>query len=223
MPYFLAFLEGIITFISPCLLPMLPIYLSFLGGNSGVEDERKILKNAFGFVLGFSLIFILLGAFAGTLGQLITLNPLLFNLITGGLVVVFGLGFLGFFNLKFINLGSTIDFTPKGLGFFKSMIFGMIFSIGWTPCVGAFLGTALLMAANSGSSLSGILMLFLYALGLGIPFMLSALAISKLTTTFDFIKRNYSTINKVSGAFLILIGILMMTGRMGYLLRILSF
>lgn len=223
MPYFLTFLEGVITFISPCLLPMLPIYLSFLGGNSGAKDEGKMLKNAFGFVLGFSLIFILLGTLAGTLGQLITLNSALFNLITGMIVIIFGMGFLGFFNLKFINPGSKIDFTPEGFGFFKSIIFGMVFSVGWTPCVGAFLGTALLMAANSGHVLSGMLMLLLYALGLGIPFILTALMMSKLGNTFSFIKRNYTVINKISGIFLIIIGILMITGKLGYLLRTLSF
>lgn len=223
MNYFIAFLEGIITFISPCLLPMLPVYLSLFTGQIEDSHKSKTFVNALGFVLGFTLIFVILGAFAGTIGGFLTRYATVVNIITGLIVIIFGLNFLGILKIPFLNHHFRMDREIKTLNFFSTFIFGMVFSIGWTPCVGAFLGSALMLAASSGNTLSGIVMLTAFSFGLGIPFVVSALIIDRLSGAFDFIKRHYTLINRFSGAFLVLIGILMMTGLMGRFLAILSF
>lgn len=219
MQYFIAFIEGIITFISPCLLPMLPIYVSYFAG--GEEDSnRKIIKNACGFILGFTLVFVLLGALAGSLGRLLNQYKMIVDIITGLVVVAFGLHFLGVFRL---DIFKGINLKPKQTtGFFSSLLFGIVFSVGWTPCVGAFLGSALMLAASQGHVLEGIVMLSLYSLGLGIPFFISALLIDKLRGTFAVIKKNYRVINIVSGTLLVIMGILMATGLFTRLLSALS-
>ena len=221
MEYILLFFEGIITFISPCLLPMLPIYISyFAGGKEG--QHKKTLLNAIGFVLGFTSIFLILGAFAGIAGRFLKEYQTIVNIVTGLIVIVFGLNFLGVFNLNIFKGMSSNSIKDKELGFVSSYVFGAIFSIGWSPCVGTFLSSALLLASMKGSTLVGMGMLLAYSLGLGIPFILSAIFIDRLKSTFDFIKKNYKVINMISGGLLVVMGILMMTGTMGYLLRILS-
>ncbi len=223
MTYILSFLEGIITFISPCLLPMLPVYILYFTGGSAEEGKsRKTLINALGFVLGFTLVFVSLGAFMAGLGSLLQRYHIVVNLITGAVVVVFGLNFMGVLNIRFLNGTHKIQREVKDLGFFSAVLFGIIFSIGWTPCVGTFLGSALLMASQQGSVLQGILMLLLYSLGLGIPFLVSALLIDKLKGTFQFIKMHYRTINRICGGLLVFVGIFMMTGLMSRLLGMLA-
>lgn len=223
MTYVLSFLEGIITFISPCLLPMLPVYiLYFTGGKAEEGKSRKTLINALGFVLGFTLVFVALGAFMAGLGSLLQRYQTVVNLITGAVVIIFGLNFMGILNIGLLNGTHKIQKEVKELGFFSAVVFGIIFSIGWTPCVGTFLGSALLMASQQGSVLQGIIMLLLYSLGLGIPFLVSALLIDKLKGTFQFIKMHYQVINRVCGALLVGIGILMMTGLMSRVLGLLA-
>lgn len=221
MQYVLLFLEGIITFISPCLLPMLPIYISYFA--AGETDKKRTLTNALGFVLGFTLVFVALGAFMGTFGKLLREYATALNLITGAIVIVFGLNFMGVFQIGFLNRVSSKTANVQNLGFLSSMLLGIVFSIGWTPCVGAFLGSALLVASLSGSMLQGIAMLLAFSLGLGIPFIASALLIDRLKGTFAFIKRNYNRINLISGGLLVVVGILMATGMMGYFLSLLTF
>ena len=206
MQYLLLFLEGVITFISPCLLPMLPIYLSFFA--AGDTDRRRTLRNALGFVLGFTIVFVIMGAFMGVMGKLVREYQTVLNIVTGAVVILFGLNFMGVLKIGFLNRASQQDANVKDLNFFSSMLFGIVFSIGWTPCVGAFLGSALLLA---------------FSLGLGIPFVVSALLVDRLKGAFDFIKRHYRVINLVSGLVLVIVGILMATGYMGYWLSLLSF
>ncbi|HEY8422529.1 MAG TPA: cytochrome c biogenesis protein CcdA [Thermoclostridium sp.] len=222
MDYFLTFLEGIITFISPCLLPMLPVYISYFAGQDSKDDRQKALINALGFVLGFTMLFILMGALAGTVGYFLRKYQSLVNLVTGIVVILFGLNFTGIVNIPVLNRARRITIKNNDPGFLHSVLFGMIFSIGWTPCVGVFLGSALMLAAHSGESIKGILMLLCFSLGLGIPFIISAVLIDRLKISFDFIKRNYRIINTVSGLFLVLTGILMATGLMGKYLSLLS-
>lgn len=214
MEYIISFLEGIITFISPCLLPMLPVYLTYFAGG-GERTTAKTLKGAFGFVTGFTVVFVALGALAGTLGSFVIQHQRAVNVVSGLVVVAFGLSFMGLF--KF-NIFSGAKSYKAGSGFFASVIFGMVFSVGWTPCVGAFLGSALAMASQQGQAVKGMVMLLCYSLGLGIPFIFSAVLIDQLKGAFDFIKRNYSLINRISGALLVVVGIMMMTGTMGRLL-----
>ena len=176
MQYFIAFLEGIITFISPCLLPMLPIYISYFAG--GKEDNRKqVMKNALGFILGFTALFVLMGALAGTFGKVLNEYKTAVDIMTGLIVVFFGLNLLGVFKLNIFK-GSNFS-KVNDLGFFSSLLFGMVFSISWTPCVGAFLGSALMLAASQGSVAEGTIMLLVYSLGLGIPFFISAFLIDR--------------------------------------------
>ena len=220
MQYIIAFLEGIITFISPCLLPMLPIYISYFAGG-GERSVRKTLSGAIGFVAGFTIIFVILGALAGTVGSFLKEHQTAVNIVSGLVVVFFGLNFLGVFKLNLFR-GSSRSVDTQNMNFFSALLFGVIFSLGWTPCVGAFLGSALILASQQGHVVQGMLMLLTYSLGLGIPFILSAVLIDYLITAFNWIKRNYRIINIVSGCLLVLIGIMMASGTLGRLLSILS-
>ena len=157
MQYAVAFLEGIITFISPCLLPMLPIYISYFAGG-GERSTKKTLSGALGFVSGFTVVFVAMGALAGTIGSILREYKGAVNLISGLIVILFGLNFLGVFKMNLFRGGSkTVN--SREMGFFPAMLFGMIFSLGWTPCVGAFLGSALMLASQQNHAIEGMLML----------------------------------------------------------------
>ena len=220
MQYLISFLEGIVTFISPCLLPMLPVYLSYFAGG-GERGTGKTLRGALGFVLGFTLVFVAMGALAGTVGSFLRHHQTAVNLVSGLIVIFFGLHFLGVIRLDLFR-GSSRSVRTENMGFFPAVLFGVVFSLGWTPCVGAFLGSALALASQQGHVGEGMAMLLAYSLGLGIPFLLSAVLIDKLKSAFDWIKGHYGVINRVCGGLLILVGILMATGTMGRLLSLLS-
>ena len=218
MQYVISFLEGIITFISPCLLPMLPIYISYFAGG-GQRKTVKTLGCALGFVAGFTLMFMAMGALAGTVGSFLRQYETAVNLVCGLVVILFGLSFLGVFELKLFR-GTRYSMKADSMGFFPALIFGVVFSVGWTPCVGVFLGSALMLASQQGHLLDGTLMLLAYSMGLGIPFILSAVLIDYLKSAFDWIKKHYTLINTISGVLLIAIGILMMTGMLNRLLTL---
>lgn len=220
MQYVIAFLEGIITFISPCLLPMLPIYISYFAGG-GERKTGKTVSGALGFVTGFTAVFVVLGALAGTVGSFLREHQAVVNLVSGLIVVFFGLNFLGVLRINLFRGGNSSVRTDN-MGFFSAVLFGVVFSIGWTPCVGAFLGSALMLASQQAHMVEGMLMLLAYSLGLGIPFVLSAVLIDYLKATFDWIKKNYRMINIVSGSLLVFIGILMATGLLERFLGVLS-
>lgn len=220
MLYALTFLEGILTFISPCLLPLLPVFVSYFAGVASDERETeprkhrmRILVSALSFMAGFTLIFVLLGVFAATLGAAVQQHQTMVNIVAGSIVILFGLGYMGLFKIPQIQLGRLGDkFSGRKDGI-KSFFFGIVFSVGWTPCISAFLGTALLLAAASGTWYMGALLLLFYSLGLGLPLVISALLIDSLKGAFDFIKRNYRIITRISGAILILMGLLIMSGQ----------
>lgn len=218
MQYLISFLEGVITFISPCLLPMLPVYVSYFAGG-GERSTGKTLKASLGFVAGFSLTFIALGTLAGTVGGFLRSHQTAVNIVSGLIVIFFGLNFLGIIRLNLFR-GSSRQVETGDMGFFSALVFGLVFSVGWTPCVGAFLGSALMLASQQGQALTGMLMLLAYSLGLGIPFVISALLIDYLKSAFDWIKRNYRVINAVCGWLLVLMGLLMATGLMGRFLAL---
>jgi len=227
MQYFISFLEGIITFISPCLLPMLPVYIGYFAGGTSQNSEgggstRRTVINALGFILGFTLVFVALGALAGGLGGLLLKYRTIVNLVTGSIVVLFGLNYLGAVNLNLFRGMQGGSMAGRELGFFSALTFGVVFSVGWTPCVGAFLGSALLLASQQGQMMAGILMLLAYSLGLGVPFLASAVLIDQLKSTFNLVKAHYGMINRVCGVFLVIMGVLMMTGLMGRFLTLLS-
>ncbi|MEE1200455.1 MAG: cytochrome c biogenesis CcdA family protein [Christensenellales bacterium] len=220
MQYLISFLEGIITFISPCLLPMLPVYVSYFAGGKQ-EDSGRTRTNALGFVLGFTIVFVSMGALAGTLGGFLKSHQTAVNIVSGLIVILFGLSFLEIFQLPLFR-GVHLVLRRRITGFFSAVLFGLVFSIGWTPCVGTFLGSALILASQQGHTLTGTLMLLCYSLGLGLPFLASALLITRLKSTFDFLKRNYRVINIISGSLLIIVGLSMSTGLFGRLLTFLS-
>lgn len=231
MDYLVTFLEGIITFVSPCLLPMLPIYVAYFAGASntamatGASEQartRRTLANACGFVLGFTIVFLCLGAFAGAFGTLLVRYSTLVNLICGIIVIVFGLCFAGVLNIPFLQRTIKPKAEVLPTTFPSALLFGLVFSIGWTPCVGAYLGSALMLASTQASALHGIMLLLAYSIGLGVPFVICALAIQKLSGAFDFIKRHYQQVNTVCGILLIAIGVLMATGMMNLWLAALS-
>ena len=222
MQYALLFLEGIITFISPCLLPMLPVYVSYFAGGSekGDNDKKRAaaLLNAAGFVLGFTVIFVAFGAFAGSIGRFLLEYGTAVNIVTGLVVMLFGLNYMGvlpFGFARFSGGGRLIGTVSKPVNFPSAVVFGAVFSIGWTPCVSAFLGAALLRASQRGSMAEGMFMLFVFSMGLGLPFIASAVLIDRLRGAFAFIQKHYRVINVVSGGFLVLVGLLMMTGVFG--------
>lgn len=213
MQYILTFLEGIISFISPCMLPMLPIYVSyFAGGNDG--KKRTFVRILF-FILGFTLVFTLMGGvFAGAMSTIKGEYRIWLNAVTGLIVVFFGLSYLEVLRIPFFK---GVNGVKNVTGAFSAFIFGVVYSVSLSPCVGAFLGSALMMAAGSDGAGKGALLLLCYSLGMGIPFALSALLLEKFTVAFGFIKRNYKIINTVSGIFLIIMGICMCFGLMSKL------
>ena len=217
MEYAITFLEGIISFISPCMLPMLPLYISYFAGNA--NKKHQTLLNAFAFVTGFTIIFTLLGVFAGSIGAFLIKYQTIINILSGLVIIYFGLSYLNVVQLPFFK-GNSTRYEVKGL--FSAFIFGMIYSVSLTPCVGAFLGSALMLASSTGGAIKGALLLLTYSLGLGIPFLFSAVLIEQLQTAFAFIKKHYHIINIVCGIFLIIMGIFMALGMMNRIFALFS-
>ena len=220
MQYMISFLEGIVTFISPCLLPMLPIYISYFAGGSE-RNTAKTLRCAFGFVLGFTAVFVAMGALAGTVGSFLVRYQTMVNLVLGGIVILFGLNYLGVLNLNIFR-GMKGQVKTADMNFLSAFLFGIVFSVGWTPCVGVFLGSALMLASQQGSAMVGTMMLLCYSAGLGVPFLVSAVLIDQLKGAFNFIKRNYALVNKICGSLLVAVGVLMATGLLTKVLNTLN-
>lgn len=206
MDYLLTFLEGIASFISPCLLPMLPIYISYFVGEDD-SNTRKAFINSIGFVIGFTFIFLVLSIFASSIGNLIVNYIKYIKIIFGILIILLGLNYMEILKIKFLNKTNMRKIEYKNLNFWKAIIFGLLFSISWTPCIGTFLSSALLLVAKEQDMLKGIMMMLIYSIGLGIPFVVSAILIEKLKNVFQYIKSHYSIIKKISGIILIIAGI----------------
>lgn len=208
MEYVFTFIEGVASFISPCVLPMIPIYISYFIG----EDNKKVSKaiiNSVGFVLGFIIIFTLLSVLASSFGGIISNNIKYVKIVFGIIIILLGLNYMELINIKFLNKTKSTNKKAKDLNFLKSMAFGMLFSISWTPCIGTFLASALLLIAKNQDMMKGILLMLVYGLGLGIPFIISAALLEKLKEVFDFVKKHYDIIKKISGIILIIMGIYM--------------
>lgn len=206
MIYLLTFFEGIASFISPCLLPMIPIYISyFIGENK--NDGKKAIINSIAFVLGFTFVFIILSIFASQFGMYISKYIEYLKIVFGIIIIILGLNYMDIIKIGVLNRTKIIDYTKKDLNFIKTFLFGIVFSISWTPCVGTFLSSSLLLIARHQDIYKGIILIIIYSLGLGIPFIISAALIDKMKKTFDFIKKNYNVIVKLSGIILIFMGI----------------
>ena len=217
MQYIITFLEGIMSFLSPCMLPLLPLYVSYFSGEADHPGHK--LRNALCFVLGFTLVFCALGVFAGTLGSLLARYHTPVDLLSGCVVILFGLSYLEIVPLPFFR-----GMTPgrRITGAFSAFVFGLIYSVSLTPCVGAFLGSALMLASSSATVRKGLLLLLVYSLGLGIPFVISAVLIGQLQAAFSWVKSHYKITNRVCGLFLILVGLLIASGQMNRLLSMIA-
>ncbi len=206
MEYLFTFLEGIASFISPCLLPMLPIYISYFIGEEE-NNKKKAIINSIGFVIGFTIVFLVLSIFASTVGNFISNYIKYIKIIFGIIIILFGLNYMGVLKLNFLNKTKQIKANTKNLNFFKTILFGILFSISWTPCIGTFLSSALLLIAKEQELVKGILLMLVYSIGLGIPFIVSVILIERLKEVFDFIKKNYNIVKIISGLILIIMGI----------------
>ena len=225
MDYLVTFLEGIVTFVSPCLLPMLPIYLAYVAGGSAAgerADWRRALAGALGFVVGFSAVFCVLGAFAGTLGGLLLAHQRVLDVVCGVIVCVLGLNYLGVIHIEALDRTLGPQAARRRGGVLGAFAFGIVFALGWTPCVGTFLASALSLAATSGSALRGVTLLLVYSAGLGLPFVLSAVLVDQLEGTLAWVRGHGRQVEVANGAFLVLVGILMATGTLGAWLRVLA-
>ncbi|MBQ9358046.1 MAG: sulfite exporter TauE/SafE family protein [Abditibacteriota bacterium] len=214
MVWLITFLEGVVSFISPCMLPLLPAYISFFAGGG----RQKTALCAAAFVCGFTLAFCLMGVFAGFLGHLLSGHSRLVNAVCGVIIIIFGLSYLEVIPLPFFK-GVQGERSAGGIA--AAFVFGVIYSVSLTPCVGAFLGSALMLASASASALKGLVLLLLYSLGLGIPFVLTALFIDRMKGLTDAVKRHYKTINILSGVFLILVGAAIALGQLNRLMSLL--
>jgi len=228
MEYVITFLEGIISFISPCTLPLLPVYIAYLTGGQEAEltgaaggNTKQPLRWArpLGFVLGFTVIFCLMGMFAGALSSLFVQHQRVVDVVCGAVVIVFGLVYLGVIPVRFLR---GVEQRGEIRSFFSAMVFGVVYSVSLTPCVGAFLGSAIMLAAASGTAVKGTVLLLVYSLGMGVPFLLSALLIEQLSGAFAAIKRHYAVIDRVCGIFLLLVGAAMACGWLNKLISLLA-
>ena len=213
---FIAFGAGLISFLSPCVLPLIPGYISYISGSSLNELIEKKSVNIFPiilFTLGFSLVFISFGATASFLGSVILNNSYELRIASGIIIIIFSLHILGIFNLNFLNYEKRI-YTEKKSGIFSSILVGMAFGFGWTPCIGPILGSILALASIEQSLNRGILLLIFYSLGLAIPFILSGYLIQKFLVFSKNLKSKMNIILKSGGALLLITGILMITNQL---------
>ena len=206
MEFLFTFLDGIASFISPCVLPMLPIYISYFAGKEDSKTSRALL-NSIGFVIGNTIIFILFAIIASYAGALALGIQKYIKILFGVVIIILGLNYMGILKIKFLNKENRIKKKIDDFTFFKTILFGMMFSISWTPCIGSFLGSALLLIANKQNILQGILLMLVYSIGFGIPFIISAVLIEKLKNFYNLIKKNYKIIKIISGVLLIVMGV----------------
>jgi len=230
---FAAFTAGLLSFLSPCILPLIPAYLSFISGVSLSEmgkeafhrkSSARVLSNALFFVLGFSFVFVSLGASATFLGKFLLAELGILRRIAGVLVILFGFHMLGVFRVGFLDQERRYHQRKKSLGLFGSFLVGLAFALGWTPCIGPILATILFLASTKETVGQGVWMLAVYSAGLGIPFLLAALAIDRFFQVSSAFKRHFRVIEIASGLLLIAVGILILTDDLTrittYLLRL---
>ena len=209
-------LAGLISFLSPCVLPIVPPYLAYMSGisldSSAVKSNLKVVIVAAFFVMGLSTVFLILGVAASSFGILLLGYKDLLTTIAGLLIMCFGLHFLGIVRIPLLNREVRFDVGDKGGSFFGAYLLGLAFAFGWTPCIGPQLGAILSLAASEASLYKGMILLSFYALGLGIPFLVAAAFLSKMGNTLLFFKRNFELIERVMGLLLWTVGLLMLSG-----------
>ena len=218
---FVAFLAGTFSFLSPCVLPLFPSYLSFITGMSVEElaakesrSLRPVVKNSLLFIAGFSLVFIAMGASLGLLGAMLFAYRNIMQLFGGILVIFFGLYIMGMLKLTLLGRYIQFDMRSRPAGVFGSLLVGASFAIGWTPCVGPILGSILALAASTGGVNTGILLLLSYSVGLGLPFFLSSLAVNRFFPLLQRFRRGIQIVHVSAGLLLVAAGVLLVTGYM---------
>jgi cytochrome c-type biogenesis protein len=214
----LAFVAGIVSFTSPCCLPLMPGYVAYVsgtaaGGEAGVAVRSRVFGSALLFVMGFAAIFTAMGAGASVIGPIIVRNRIVLDRVAGLLVVVMGLLTIGIVRVPFLLREARIDLRRVRPGPLGAVPLGMAFAIGWTPCVGPVLASILAAAATTRTAWAGAGLLFVYALGLGIPFLLLAWGHARASTAFSWLRRHGRTIEVLGGTVLIAMGVLMLTGQ----------
>ena len=211
-----AFGAGLISFLSPCVLPLIPGYISYISGSSLKEllDKKKInLNPIILFTVGFSIVFIIFGAASTFIGQVILQNSYELRIAAGLIIIILSLHIIGIINLKFLNYEKRIQ-TNNNRNIFSPIIIGMAFAFGWTPCIGPILGSILVFAATEESLNKGVLLLFFYSLGLAIPFILSGYLIQKFLIFSKNFKKNINLVSKIGGIILLITGILILTNKL---------
>ena len=218
-----AFAAGLLTFLSPCILPLIPAYLSYITGISFDELKegqkrvirKKTLVHSLLFILGFSLVFITLGASASYLGRLLIIHKAIIGRIGGVLVILFGLYIMGVFKLDFLGKEKHLQFKSRKGSIIGSVLLGITFAAAWTPCVGPILGSILVLAGTRESMLEGVLLLGIYSLGIAVPFIISALLINSFLLHFAKLRKYMFVVKFACGLLLIVVGILLIWGRFG--------
>ena len=226
---FVAFGAGLLSFLSPCVLPLIPGYISYISGSSLNEliDKKNInLIPIIFFTIGFSIVFIIFGAASTFLGQVLLKNSYELRIVAGLVIIVLSLHIIGLINLKFLNYEKRVQ-TNIDTSFFSPILIGMAFAFGWTPCIGPILGSILVLASTEESLGRGILLLSFYSIGLAIPFILSGYLIQKFLIFSKNFKKNIDKVSKIGGAILLITGVLIITNQLQalgfYLLNVLPF
>lgn len=219
---FSAFVAGILTFISPCILPLVPVYIGIMSSKIVKKDEKVrlsqrlyIFVNSLLFVLGFTVIFVALGSTATLIGQFLNNYISIISRVGGGILIIFGLHYVGLFKIPFLNIEKRFKMpTSIKSGYLGSFIFGIIFSLGWVPCVGMILSGILLLASRLDTLLDGIILLLVYSLGVGLPFILASIFLSFFTRLLDRMNKHLNVVSIISGIFIIALGIILVTDSM---------
>jgi cytochrome c-type biogenesis protein len=212
----IATFAGVLSFLSPCVLPIVPPYLAFIGGTS-IEDmsdgrDNGVIIKALFFVMGLSTVFIFLGLAASAFGQVFLQYQTQMGIVAGLVIIVFGLHFLGVLKIPFLYREARIDAGDQGGSMFGAYVLGLAFAFGWTPCIGPILGTILSLAAQEGSVQRGVVMMAFYAGGLGIPFILAALFMRRFVKAMNKFKKHMGLVEKIMGVMLIVVGLMLVTG-----------
>lgn len=232
----LVFLEGFLAFVSPCILPMLPVYFLYLSGESAAEStdtidmkyqasqkqprRRRLVLNTLFFILGFTIVFLVLGATSTFIGQALSSHRAILEKVSGAFIILLGIHMTGLIRIRFLNQDHRLDFGERKVSLLSSLFLGIAFSFGWSPCLGPFLGSALLLSGQSSTILQGMALLLVFSLGLAIPFLLASFLFEELTGVFVWFKKHMKLVKIVSGALLIILGLLMLLGWFGYFARL---
>lgn len=213
---FVAFAGGLLSFLSPCVLPLVPSYLGFITGftfNEMADRRRLAMLHAILFVSGFTLVFMLFGASATVMGRQLRYYDVWFQRVGGVLIILFGLYCLGLFRFAFLDQDARLQLDRKPVGYLGSVLVGMAFAAGWTPCIGPILGAILGLAATEASLSRGMVLLFAYSLGLAVPFLVAAWAVESFLDWFQRFRRYLPWVQRVSGVLLVVVGFLLATGQ----------